>query len=181
METDKFLNDKVTDRSIKLNGKNKDILTLGESFIKSYNASREGLKKLGIIRTNRALQSDYAEWLVVNFYDLKLAPTTINKGYDAKDDTGVRYEIKCRIVKNLYYTAFSFKEKNIKNKSFDIFYGVFFNEDLELLGIIKTSYTVVNELCKKNQNRLSFRWNKKISKDARIKKMIWNENFGDEK
>ena len=72
---------------------------LAQYFIRSYIAARQGLKKLDVLRSERNLQGDYAEWLAAGLLDLKLMENTVEKGHDAVDKDGRRYQIKSRIVK----------------------------------------------------------------------------------
>jgi hypothetical protein len=48
-------------------------------IIKCYLGSREGLKELGILRSGRNLQGDYAEWLTAELLNLKLAESIIQR------------------------------------------------------------------------------------------------------
>lgn len=64
---------------------------LARSFIKCYLAAREGLTRLGILRSERTLQADYAEWLVAELLGLQLAPGGTQRGWDAIDPQGKTY------------------------------------------------------------------------------------------
>jgi hypothetical protein len=84
---------------------------LAQHFIQCYLAARQGLTKLGILRSERTLQGDYAEWLVAELLRLRLTPSTIQKGFDATDRKGQIYQIKSRIVKSLdQSTSFNFAD-----------------------------------------------------------------------
>lgn len=151
---------------------------LAQDFIQCYLAARQGLKKLGILRSERNLQGDYAEWLVAQRLELRLAPTTIQKAIDATDKQGRTYQIKSRMVRSLTAsTSFDFSTLTTK---FDWLVCVFFSVRLELLGIVRVPYNVVRELGIQNGPAdFRFRWNRRVSQDARIEKLFWKE--GDDK
>lgn len=146
---------------------------LARYFIKCYLAARQGLAKLGVLRSERSLQGDYAEWLAVELLDLQLAPRTIPRAWDAKDAQGRTYQIKSRIVRDLSQnTSFDFATIG---RPFDYLVCVFFSPTLELLGIARVPYAVVRELGTQNLNSFRFRWNKRTSNDGRIEKLVWSQ------
>ena len=151
-----------------------EILNIGKYFIQTYLASRNGLKQLGILRSERSLQGDYAEWFVANLMGLKLEESTVHKGIDAVDNEGKTYQIKSRIVKTLSQNT-SFDIQNIDFK-FDYLIPVFFNKSFEILAILKIPYDVVKELGTQTQSSFRFRWNKKVAEDKRIIKIIWPDD-----
>ena len=55
----------------------------------------EELVSLGVVKTRNNPIGDYTEWLVRRRMGLRVAPAN-QKGYDAKDDSGKRYQIKGR-------------------------------------------------------------------------------------
>lgn len=144
---------------------------LAQHFIKCYLAARQGLTKLGILRSERILQSDYAEWLVAELLDLQLAPSTTQRAWDAKDAQGRTYQIQSRIMRNLSQNT-SFDLAIIK-EPFDYSVCVFFSPTLELRGVARVSYTIVRELGVQNANSFRFRWNTRTSSDNRIEKLVW--------
>lgn len=132
------------------------------------------LERLGVLRSKRILQADYSEWLVSKMFDLELSDNPVEKSFDAKDKQGKKYQIKCRIVNNLESnTSFDFK----KIGKFDYLIAVFFNNEFELIGLLKVEFEVVKELANKNRQRFSFRINKKNLKDSRVEKIIWKDSI----
>ena len=145
---------------------------LAQYFIMCYIASRQGLTKLGILRSERNLQGDYAEWLVSESFGLQLEPNTVQKGYDATDREGHTYQIKSRIVKTLQQsTAFNFARDETR---FDYLIGVFFSPSFHVLGVVRVPYQAVRELGVQNANKFRFRWNRKTASDPRIEKLSWS-------
>ncbi len=55
-------------------------LELAQYIIRCYSASRQCLTRLGILRSERSLQGDYAEWLVAELLGLQLARSGVQKG-----------------------------------------------------------------------------------------------------
>ncbi len=149
-----------------------DKLQLAHYFIKCYQASRQGLQLLGILRSERSLQSDYAEWLASQMYQLRLSPNPVQKGFDATDSDGYTYQIKSRLINKLRdNTSFDMKP----GTEFDYLLGMFFSPDFDLLAVIRVPYAVVLELGNLTQNTFRFRWNRQTADDARVEKLLWPE------
>jgi hypothetical protein len=53
-----------------------------QELIANYIKSRNALKEAGILRTDRNLQGDYAEWIVAQKLNLTLSESTIQRGFD---------------------------------------------------------------------------------------------------
>jgi len=66
----------------------RDAFAVAGHLIGCYLSSRAGLKELGILRTERTLQGDFAEWLVAHLLDLELSRSTVEKHVDASDTSG---------------------------------------------------------------------------------------------
>jgi uncharacterized protein DUF6998 len=140
-------------------------------LIACYLSSRAGLKQLGILRTERTLQGDYAEWLVANFLNLKLSASTIEKHIDARDADGKTYQIKSRIVSNISEsTSFDFRSNEF---TFDFLIAVFFDQAFDVLAILRVPRSVVLELSHENASRFSFRWNRSCATDSRVERIFW--------
>ena len=135
------------------------MLKNSEKLIAQYLEAKQALKDLGILRTDRSLEGDYAEWLISNNLGLKLSESTIQKGYDATDISGNTYQIKSRVVETLNHNT-SFDIKNI-DFEFDYLVCVFFSPNLKLLKLLKIPYKVVVQLGIQNQSSFRLRWNKK--------------------
>ena len=140
-------------------------------LIQNYLAARQGLMDLGILRSERNLQGDYAEWLVAKMLHLQLVPNTVQKGIDATDTNGCTYQIKSRLVKSLEQnTSFDFK---MIDPRFDYLVCVFFSSEFEPIGIVRVPYEVVHELGIQNTNGFRFRWNKHNAKDVRFEYLFF--------
>jgi len=146
-------------------------LELAQDIIKCYLSARDALWKLGILRSERMLQGDFAEWLVSKMFGLKLPDNTVQAGFDAEDDSGKKYQIKSRIVPEaLAHTAFDIADID---GDFDFLICVFFTESLALRGVVQVSRDAVRELGSQTKKKFSFRWNRETSQDPRITKLYW--------
>ena len=70
---------------------NREIIKL----LNKYTDIIEKLRKAQVIRTGKVV-ADYGEYVASKKLNLKLANKPINKGYDAIDQNGKKYEIKTR-------------------------------------------------------------------------------------
>lgn len=63
--------------------------------LNSYTRIIGKLREAGIIRTGKVV-ADYGEYIASQKLKLNLATSSVNKGYDATDSKGKKYEIKTR-------------------------------------------------------------------------------------
>jgi len=150
--------------------KDREALDLATSLIDAYTATRAGLRKLGILRTERSLQADYAEWLVARLLRLRLADNPVEKGVDAWDAKGRSHQVKSRLVRDLRTsTSFDFRSDEL---TFHFLVAVFLTPDLELLAVVRVPRKAVLDLGFRNERRFSFRWNRKVAQDPRIERLL---------
>jgi len=64
-------------------------------LLNKYTDIIEKLRGAGVIRTGKVV-ADYGEYVASKRLDLKLVGSPVNKGYDAIDRNGKKYEIKTR-------------------------------------------------------------------------------------
>ena len=139
---------------------------LAQDLIKAYQAARSGLITLGILRSERLLQGDYAEWIISQVLRLTLASSGVQKGFDAVDDAGRTYQVKSRIVASLAdRTSFDMIDADAH---FDFLIGVFFSSTLDVLAIIRIARADVTRLGSQTQRRFSMRWNRSAMSDPAI-------------
>jgi hypothetical protein len=144
-----------------------------QDSIQEYLAARARLTQLRVLRSERSVAADYAEWLVARSLRLTLAESTIQEAYDAADANGKTYQIKSRIVRNLdANTSFDFRDPS---KSFDYLACVFFSPNLQLLGVARVPCDMVRETGRQTKSTFRFRWNKRVASDPRIEKFLWSE------
>ena len=151
-----------------------DLLSIGKHFIRCYLEARNGLKQLGILRSDRLLQGDYAEWVVAQLMGLELASSTVEKAIDARDSEGHTYQIKSRVVEHLRQNT-SFDIRDIADR-FDFLILVFLSPSFEVLAILKVPYEVVRELGSETASTFRFRWNRSVASDPRLERVIWTDD-----
>ena len=119
--------------------KDEAIIQLGEIVKK--------LKKLEIVRTTD-LEGDIGSYYAKEKLELELMPIN-QKGYDAKDRHGNKYEIKTRRSKdfNILRTQFT----KVSKKNFDFLVTVDIDYDYSLLLILKIPYNLAIKLTENNK------------------------------
>jgi hypothetical protein len=156
------------------NEEDTETLESARHLIRRYLDAREGLKKLGILRSGRTLQGDYAEWLVARLLHLQLSDSGVEKGIDAKDAQGKTYQIKSRIVSDLSSpTSFDLGDPGFR---FDYLVGVFFSPELEVLGVLRIPYDVVIGLGSQTASTFRLYWRGPSSMDSRMERLFWSGN-----
>lgn len=144
---------------------------IARSFVRTYVSAREGLTTLGILRSERSLQGDYAEWLAAELLGLTLASSGVQKGFDAVNEAGERFQIKSRLVRSLTQsTSFDFRSEQL---AFDYLVAVFFDPEFELLGLARVRKSDVLELGNRNMNGFRFRWKSSLLDDPRVERVVW--------
>jgi hypothetical protein len=159
------------------NEEDKETLQSARHLIRRYLDAREGLKKLGILRSERTLQGDYAEWLVARLLDLQLSESSVEKGLDAKDSQGRTNQIKSRIVLDLSgRTSFDFSNPKIR---FDYLVAVFFSPAYDVWRILRVPYDVVIELGSQTSSTFRLYWKGMSSLDSRMERLFWSSEGAD--
>ena len=93
------------------------------------------LKKLGIVRTGKVV-ADYGEYIASKKLGLTLMSSSVNKGYDATDKNGKKYEIKAR--KDTAWnkaTVFNLKKEQLELFDFLIYVG--FDDNWNVVKMLK--------------------------------------------
>ncbi len=158
------------------NQSDNETLMEAERLIRRYTESRETLKRLGVIRTGRSLQGDYAEWIVSRMLGLDLSKSAVEKGIDGRDSADRTYQIKSRQVADLASARTSFDISDPLSVPFDYLVGVFFGQAFEVLGVIRIPYEVVMELGSQTRSTFRLYWNSRTSQDSRIERVFWPED-----
>ncbi len=165
----------MTGRFRFINENDNETLIEAERLIRRYLGAREALKGLGVIRTERTFQGDYAEWIVSRMLDLDLSMSAVEKGIDARDPQGKTYQIKSRRVGDLPSARTSF-DMRAPEFPFDYLVGVFFGPVFEVLGVIRVPYDVVIELGSQTGSTFRLYWNRRSSQDPRIERLFWTDD-----
>jgi hypothetical protein len=129
------------------------------------------LRRMGILRSVRAPQCDFAEWVVAELLGLKLMDDLNHPGYDALDAEGRTYRIEGRKAPYLMSTT-SFEVRAVETP-FDFLACVFFSEAFDLRAVLRVPYAVVRELVSLTTDGFRFRWNSRMASDARLERILW--------
>ena len=108
-----------------------------------YSGLLDTLKSKQVIRTYNSPVGDYAEWLVAQKMNLKLE-TNSQKGYDAKSEDGIRYQVKSRWEKNGKPQRQLNVIRNLEQNDFDMLIAVIFDDDFS----VKLACSVPKEVIK---------------------------------
>lgn len=147
---------------------------LARDLIRYYLSARRGLTELGILRSERNLQSDYADWLATELLALQLNTNPIQKEVDATDRAGHTYHIKWRVVESRdQETSFDF---DTLPTPFDYLVGVLFSVELDVLAVVRIPYQVVRELGRQSDREFSVPWNDQTANHPLIEKIVWKKN-----
>jgi hypothetical protein len=147
---------------------------IADHLVACYVSSRAGLKELGLLRTDRTLQGDFAEWIAAQLLDLQLSSNPVQKNIDATDSAGRTYQIKSRVVGEMSQnTSFDFRSSEL---SFDFLVAVFFDPSFHVLAVLRIPREVVVSRVSTTPTKVSFRWNRACADDPRIECIFRRES-----
>ena len=122
----------------------------------SYWSARQRLKDLGVVRSDRSVPGDFAEWLACEMFGFQIAASGVQKGFDATDLAGKTYQVKARIVNSLEQaTSFDVKDPD---HPFDYLLGVFLTPSSEVLGVVRVPYAEFLKHASVNRGGRRLRW-----------------------
>jgi len=107
-----------------------------KDLLRAYVVSREALRQRGVIRSNKSFLSDYAEWLAAKALNLTLAEGGSNKGYDATDRQGRRYQVKARQMTAVYQQPDLRGFGDMDADHFDFLVAIIVDADFEVLRAV---------------------------------------------
>jgi hypothetical protein len=121
----------------------------------------EELRRRNIIRTSNNPVADYAEKVAVERLGLKQVGKE-QKGFDAVDAQGYRYQIKGRRITKHNSSRQLSVIRNLNERLFDYLIAVIFDEFFEIKEIWKIPYEFVKERSRlsEHQNGCVFRSNR---------------------
>lgn len=99
------------------------------------------LRQRGVVRTRNNPAADYAEWLVAKSLHLSLAPNS-KADYDAINESGVRFQIKCRRLDPGNKSTQLGVIRNLEDHGFDYLVGVLFQKDFT----VKAAYQIPQDI-----------------------------------
>ncbi len=129
--------------------------------------ARSQLAGMGVLRTKDGPMGDCAEWLMEHLFGLKRAPIANQKGWDATDEYGRRYQIKARPR-----IRHSLSWDHNSNPDFDYLIAMVLNEEtFDLLLLLCVSCQDFCDLCsgREHLKDCRLRWNHQVRTDPRVK------------
>jgi hypothetical protein len=117
-------------------------LTVTE-LLTTHSAAIEELRRRGVVRSQNNPTGDYTEWLVSKHLNLTLE-TNATKGFDAKDCSGNRYQIKGRRITTKNKSTQLGVIRDICGGNFDFLIAVVFDEDWNILIAAKLPHSAVS-------------------------------------
>jgi hypothetical protein len=123
------------------------------------------LKQAGVIRSEKKITSDYAEWFCTKKFNLSLSESQGEVGYDAVSEKGEKIQIKSRTGKiNDYRLTFD----GIRMGLFDLLFCVFIDEDSWMItDVFKVTPETVQKYLSRDRAR-RFKWRRE-SRQACVK------------
>lgn len=124
--------------------KNKEI----NQLLKKYTGIIEQLQKAGVIRSSKVV-SDYGEYISSKKLNLELMKSSINKGYDAVDKEGKKYEIKSRKSTSYNKATIIPVPNNEQMKIADFLVFIRFNNDWDIDAFLRIPMPKAKEMIDK--------------------------------
>jgi len=146
------------------------LTSLGEkSLLCLYSDLMEELRNRNVIRSSNNPVADYAEYIVSHKLGLKLK-TGSNKGYDAIDKKGLRYQIKSRRITTHNKSLQLGVIRNLIDKPFDFLIAIIFNNNFSINAIYKIPFKVIKKYSRfsKHQNGHILILRGEILKDPKV-------------
>ncbi len=116
-------------------------------LFQDYAEIMDELKERNVVRTFNNPVADYAEWLVSSKLKLNLE-TNSKAGYDAKDSTGTRFQVKCRRLSISNSSRQLGVIRKLGEKEFDYLIGVIFNRDFSVKEAYQIPHKVIEKYAK---------------------------------
>lgn len=120
-------------------------LTLAELLVLHADIGSE-LQRRGVCRTANNPVGDYTEWLVARRLGLRLDGNS-QAGFDATDETGIRYQIKGRRLAKPKAPPQLSVIRNLANASFHYLIDVIFDARFQVAYAAQVPHAVVARLC----------------------------------
>jgi uncharacterized protein DUF6998 len=145
------------------------------SLFQDYAEIMDELKDRDVVRTFNNPVADYAEWLVSK--NLKLDLETNSKaGYDAKDSTGTRFQVKCRRLSSSNSSRQLGVIRKLKDKEFEYLIGVLFYRDFSVKEAYQIPHKIIEKYAKysDHQHGHILQLKGELLKDSAIKDITGN-------
>lgn len=140
-----------------------------KQLLGAYCSLMAALKERGVVRSSNNPVADYTESLVSRALGLKLESQS-QAGYDALDESGVRYQIKGRRLTSHNRSTQLSAVRNLAQRPFDILAAVAYSSDLSVLYGALIPIDVVSEASRfsRHSNSHIFMFRREILEDGRV-------------
>ncbi len=118
----------------------KDLLKLHSQVINE-------LQHRKVLRTKNNPVGDYTEWLVAKCLKLDLERNS-SSGFDAKDNKGIRYQIKGRKNTPSNKSRQLSVIRNLSQKEFDLLVAVIFDDEYEVIEAVAIPQEIITDYAK---------------------------------
>lgn len=108
-----------------------------------YASVMEELMERKVVRTSNNPVADYAEYLVARKMNFKLAPNSTS-GYDASDESGVRYQIKGRRITAHNKSRQLGVIRKLDQDTFDYLIAVVFDRSFDVLAVYQIPRQIIS-------------------------------------
>lgn len=125
----------------------------------------EELRRREIVRTSNGPGGDYAELLfcrAMQWFPMRNS----SSGYDARDDNGLRYQIKGRRLTQFNTSRQLGGIRNLEKRPFDVLAGVLFERDYGVKRAALIPFSVVEQLVRRSNHTNSWR--------LHLREEVWN-------
>jgi hypothetical protein len=141
-----------------------------QELLQYHAAIIKELKQRKVVRTSNNPLGDYTEWLVSKSLALNLASNS-EKGYDAIDKKGIKYQIKGRRITPNKKSRQLSAIRNLNSNTFDFLVGVVFDQDYSVIDAVIIPHSVIPDYStyQKHTNSHIIRLQGKVLKDPRVK------------
>jgi hypothetical protein len=112
-------------------------------LLRLHTSVLDELRKREILRSANGPSGDYGELLFSKAFGWRLENNS-SSGYDATDNQGIRYQIKCRRISSQNKSRQLSFIRNLPSKPFDVLAGVLLDQDFRVLRAAPVPYDIVN-------------------------------------
>lgn len=144
-----------------------------KDLLKLYAKIMEELRSRGVVRSGNNPVADYGEKVVSELLNLKLQNSS-NRGFDAIDKAGCKYQIKARRITPRNPSRQLGVIRNLNSQDFDYLFAAIFDRDFNLAELWKIPHGCIKTYAKhsKHQNGHVIILRGAILKDKRVKNLI---------
>lgn len=144
-----------------------------KELLKLWSMLMNEMRSRGLVRSNNNPTGDYAEKIVSEKLGLKLAGGS-NKGFDAVDSKGIRYQIKARRMTSQKTSRQLSVIRNLAAKDFDYLLAAIFDSEFSLKQLWKIPHGLLKHYAtfREHQNGHILILRGPILQDRRVKNLI---------